>query len=73
MKFDDVKSGTVVIHHKGNIYTILGILNANGPGDDKFPYLVHYIGSNGLQWARPLKDFMSKFTVKYDGTIKESI
>lgn len=70
MQHSQIKKGTICRHHKGNIYTILGVLNNHGPNDAKFPHMVHYLGANGLEWTRSSDEFVEKFTVIFDGTQK---
>ena len=63
-----VKSGNVVRHHSGRIYTILHLSNTHANDSDKFPVTVVYRGANGLVWSRPLSHFVDKFEIIFDGS-----
>lgn len=60
--------GTVFRHHSGRVYTLIAVANVESTDQEKFPLTAVYQGSNGKTWSRPMKDFVKKFTVLFDGT-----
>lgn len=63
-KPEDVKPGTVWVHHKGGRYIVTGIFNEGNPVlDDNNPPIVSYLAvqGDGTPYARELSKWFKSF------------